>query len=190
MQQPAVGETLKIDFDLFPTAASLALSASSPTQIETQTEIVTLTSKPPYPPSSPAAISASSSSAAVAAKSSHDKNIRVGVGVGAGVGGALAIAAVAIGLILARRRLAKRIESEQDARARWERENHAGMEQKTISNGQRWELGGDDGLIEADDGCPNEPRMLDHSTLASSGSPGTFSSSGGIDGGGGRGDRS
>lgn len=178
VQQPALGETLKIDFDLFPTAATLVLSTSSPAQTEIQTEIVTLTSTPRYPPPSPAAMSASSASAvaaspaAAAVKSSHDKNVRVGVGVGAGVGGALAIATVAvtISLILARRRSAQRIEFEQDARARWEAEYHAGMEQKPIRNGQRWELGstaGDKDLVEADDGSPNELPMLDNNTVAS-----------------------
>lgn len=197
VQRPKVGETLKIDFDLFPTAATPTTSITSPARTETETETVTLTSALPYPPPLPAGISASSasavaasSSAAAAAKSSHDKNVRVGVGVGVGVGSTFAIAAAAICLILARRRSTQRKRSEQDARARWESEYHAGMEQKLIRDRQRSELGQTTAatrLVEADDGRPTELPMLDNSTVTGRGSPGTFSSSGGIGAGAGGG---
>lgn len=189
-QKPDLGETLKLDFDLFPPAATPISSAPAPgrtqTQTQTQTEIVTLTSALPNSPPSLAAISASaasavvaSSSAAASSKASHDKNVRVGVGVGVGVGGALAILAL-VCLVLVRRRSAqKKTMSEEEMRARWEMEYQAGLEQKQARDHPRSELGGATGLVEADDGRPNEIPMLENRTAQ--GSPGTFSSSGGGD---------
>lgn len=191
MQKPDLGETVKIDFDLFPPAATRTSSASlaplGPARTQTETEIVTLTSNPPYPPPTPAAVSASavsavvaSSSAAAASQASHDKNVRVGVGVGVGVGVVLAILAVAC-IILARRRSAKkRNMSEEEMRQRWESEYQANLDQKQGIRGHpRSELGDamGAGVVEADDGRPTEIAMLDNNTAGEH--AGTFSSSGG-----------
>lgn len=71
-------------------------------------------------------------------------------------------------------------------RARWEAEYQAGLDQKRGVRGhQRSELGDATGagLVEADDGRPNEIAMLENRTAH--GSPGTFSSSGGVGSSGG-----
>lgn len=192
VQKPKVGQTLKIDFDLFPTAATRIASSSSSARIEIVTKIFTpLTSATPSQTPSPSAamfassastIATSSSTTTTAAASSHDKKaVRVGVGVGVGVGGALAIAgAVVICLILSHRhRLTQRKQqSEQDARALargWMESPLAGIEEPNpylnrdhqISPS---ELGGQAAVehpFEVDAGRPRNEmvHMLDSSTV-------------------------
>lgn len=181
MQKPALGKTVKLDFDLFPPAAT-PISSSTPVRTQTETQIITQTSAPL---STLPSLAASSASAAASSQASHDKNVRVGVGVGVGVGALLAIMAVACCILMRRRSTRQKNISEEEMRARWEREYQAGLEQKSgTSHHPPSELEhATGGLVEADDGRPTQMPMLENRIAR--GSPGTFSSSGGGGGGGG-----
>ena len=137
-QKPALGKTLKLDFDLFP-----PVSTPSPTQSEA---VVTITANPIYPP--PSAVSAISASAAfqasalataaAEAKAKSDKSRRLGLGVGITVGGVLVIVAI-LGLIFGRRRAKRnRIIAEGEARARWEEDYHARQQEQQQQQQLYW----------------------------------------------------
>ena len=128
-QKPALGETLKLDFDLFPD-----VSTQSPTTLSTHSgAVVTITASPVYPP--PSAVSvistfAASQSSAVAtaaaqAKVKSDRSRNLGLGLGLTAGGVVAILAI-LGLIFGRRRAKRNLQiAEEQARARWEADYHA-----------------------------------------------------------------
>lgn len=128
-QKPALGKTLKLDFDLFPD-----VSTQSPTPSRTQSgAVVTITANPVYPPPSAVSVisaSAASQSSAVAtaaaqAKAKSDRSRNLGLGVGLTAGGVVAILAI-LGLIFGRRRAKRnRLVAEEQARARWEADYHA-----------------------------------------------------------------
>lgn len=171
VQKPKVGETLKIDFDLFPTAATrISSTTSAPARTETVTKTVAVTS-------------ATSSPTPTTAASSHDQAVRVGVGVGVGVGGALAMT-LAICLILCRRRhrSAQRKEaSEPDARAfaqGWSEPSHAAIAELNPNgdNQAPSELGGYATVqqpFEVDAGRPRNEmvHMLDSRTVVAEKKP-------------------
>lgn len=126
-QKPALGKTLKLDFDLFP---NVSTQSPSPTQ---SGAVVTITANPLYPP--PSAVSAISASAAsqssavatasALAEAKSDRSRNLGLGVGITAGGVVAILAI-LGLIFGRRRAKRnRLIAEEQARARWEAEYHA-----------------------------------------------------------------
>lgn len=128
-QKPALGKTLKLDFDLFP-----VVSTQSPTTSPTQSgAVVTITANPVYPPPSAVSVifaSATSQSSAVAtaaaqAKAKSDRSRNLGLGVGLTAGGVVAILAI-LGLIFGRRRAKQNILiREEQARARGEADYHA-----------------------------------------------------------------
>ena len=189
VQKPDLGQTVKIDFDLFPPAAT-STSVRAPARTETATVIVTLTSVPlssslPWlatVSASSASTAATSTSAVASSKALHDKNVRVRVGVGVSVGALLATLAV-VCLVLVRRQSKAKTISAEESRARWERGSQAGLHQEMAApDHPPAELGDTAVLIEADDGRPREVFMLENRTAR--GSPGTFLSTG--DGGGGR----
>lgn len=117
VQNPDLGQTAKIDFDLYPTAATRLPSA--------KIEFSTPTSGPPDPVISDLvawlkvsfSAVAASESAAAALKVSNDSTVRIGVDVGVevGFGGVLAILIV-VCITLTRRRSARWKKSEEDAR--------------------------------------------------------------------------
>lgn len=183
VQKPKAGETIMIDFDLFPPAETLTF-APNPGRTQTKTEIITQTPDPLYPPLSPAAISAS---AAASSKALHDKNLRVAVGVGGGGGFLLTITAAICCILMRRRSARKKKISEEEMRARWEREHQARLEQKPgPSHHPRFELWDTRrSPVEADDGRPTELPMLENRPIR--GSPGIFSGSDGAEGGNGLG---
>ncbi|MCJ1422334.1 hypothetical protein MMC29_000214 [Sticta canariensis] len=170
-QQPGPGETLMLDFDVFPPVPTPSLSAStvSPSKASAA-ETITVTNTPVYPPpSSPAELAAASSSRAAAsasavasAKTTHDNNVRVGVGVGVGVGGVTLILAVVAVIFFKRRSAQNREKFEHEARERWEAEyftahglpyhNQPQQEQKD----QVAELSAPYYMVEAGEGRPRD----------------------------------
>lgn len=137
-QKPALGKTLKLDFDLFP-----PVSTPSPTKSE---GVVTITANPIYPPpSAVSAVSASAASqasalatAAAEAKAKSDKSRSLGLGIGITAGGVLAILAI-LGLIFGRRRAKQnRMVAEEQARARWEEEYHTRQQEQQQQQQHYW----------------------------------------------------
>ena len=127
-QKPALGKTLKLDFDLFPD-----VSTQSPTSPTQSGPVVTITANPLYPtPSAVSVIAASAASqssavatAAAQAKAKSDRSRNLGLGVGITAGGVVAILAI-LGLIFGRRQAKRnRLIAEEQARARWEADYHA-----------------------------------------------------------------
>lgn len=173
-QQPSPGETLTLDFDVFPTVSTPSLSASTVSpSTASAAETITVTNTPVYPPpSSPADLAAASfsraaasASAAASAKTTHDNNVRVGVGVGVGVGGVALILAV-VAIIISRRRSARNREKfEHEARERWEAEYFAGhgtpydnqLEQEQKDHVA--ELSAPYYVAEAGEGRPRDPEL-------------------------------
>lgn len=100
MQKPAVGQTVKLDFDLFSTATSHVSSTTIRSDADIASATPTSTSSDPAMSiliaslqSSFSAAAASGSAAAAVSKISSNNKLRtdVGVGVGVGVGGFFAI---------------------------------------------------------------------------------------------------
>lgn len=165
-QKPALGKTLKLDFDLFPN-----FSTQSPTTSPTQSgAVVTITANPVYPPPSAVSVisaSAASQSSAVAtaaaiAKAKSERSRNLGLGVGITAGGVVVILAI-LGLILGRQRAKRnRLIREEQARARWEAEYHARQPGQQHDWSEYRKLGGELGTMythhtlayEADDGRP------------------------------------
>lgn len=174
VQKPELGQTVKLDFDLYPTATSSV--SSTKTGTDANIELATPTSTSPDPAISILVASlqasfsaqAASESAAAASKGSHDRSVRtkVGVGVGVGVGGFLAISAVAC-LIWTRYRSVRRKEAEENnARTHPEMElqNNSKVQNQFFAR-QRAELGNDANIVEVDGQPKKENFMLDGSTI-------------------------
>lgn len=126
-QKPALGKTLKLDFDLFPDV-SIQLPISP-----TQSRAVVTTANPLYPtPSAVSVISASAASqslavaiAAAQAKVKSDRSRNLGLGIGITAGGVVAILAI-FGLIFGGRQAKRnRLIAEEQAQAQWEADYHA-----------------------------------------------------------------
>lgn len=128
-QKPALGETLKLDFDHFPDVSTQS-PATSPTH---SGAVVTITASPVYPTPSAVSVisvSAASQSSAIAtgaaqAKVKSDRSRSLGLGVGLTAGGVVAILAI-LGLIFGRGQAKRNFQiAEKQARARWEVDYHA-----------------------------------------------------------------
>ena len=173
VQKPDVGQTVKLDFDLFPTATSLVSSTKTESNINIESATITSTSPDPAMSILVASLQASfsaeaaSESAASASKASHDSNVRtnVGIGVGVGIGGFLAIStAVCIIWTLSRSARRKKI-AEENARTHPEMEYQANsIVQDKFFGHQQVELANGSNLVEVD-GQTNRVFMLDGSTI-------------------------
>ncbi|MCJ1464971.1 hypothetical protein MMC07_003586 [Pseudocyphellaria aurata] len=188
-QQPKPGETLKLDFSLFPPVSTPSSSAST-ASAASAAQTITVTANAPYPPpSSPAEIAAASSSraaasasAAAATKKDHDDDVRVGVGVGVGLGGAALILGVVAVIFFRHRSARNREKFEGEARARWEAEYLTGHGAPYYGQPQPEpkhrvaELGAPFHMAEADEGRPQDAE-LPTSEPTSRGTSGTLRNS-------------
>lgn len=151
-QRPNPGETIKMNFDLFP-------PPSTSTSVSPSVVIVTVTSPLLDSPPSQAVLATTSSSTTIV-KTAHDSNVLISVGAGVGAGSGLTILAV-VYVIFARRRFNRRRKSEEKSRATPE-SRHLADAQIQVHDHQRRELGSADGMVEAEakDGTNHVP-MLD-----------------------------
>lgn len=173
MQKPDVGQTVKLDFDLFPTATSLVSSTKTESNSNIGSATITSTSPDPAELLLVASLQASfsavtaSESAASASKASHDSKVRtnVGIGVGVGVGGFLTISTVVCIIWIRSRSVRRKKIAEENARAHPDMEYQANsIDQDKFVGQQRAELPNDSNLVEVD-GQTNNVFMLDGSTI-------------------------
>lgn len=175
VQKPEVGQTVKLDFSLFPTATSRVSSNTAESDINT----TSATSKPATPTSiSPdlassnlvaslqasfSAVAASESAAAALSKISSDNKLRttVGVGVGIGVGGFFAISILVCVILTRYRSTRRRKVEEENARAHSETRHQANSIAKNqFMDCQQSELANDSNFVEVG-GESHKPFMLD-----------------------------